>query len=131
MWKNIILYTFLVYVLLHLIIDDVLLVLKFMKKSDNQECTHDNLNIEETRTLVKIFNKICDITLQSVLGYFDCFKTCWLASVECLEKVMSKYIDFLDSLAKTFLHYPTCLITCFSAISCMVIASVMLKIIVD
>ncbi len=112
-WQDVILYTFLSYILLHLIIDDVLLIFTYIRNNTLQV---NNTEIQaEQRTIVKIISKICDVVCQCVLKYLEIFGICWNKSVECLQITMCEYIKFLDSLSKTLLMYPTCIFTCISA----------------
>lgn len=114
MWKDIILYTFLSYLLVHLIIDDILMIVAYFKHGTIPN--NESLSNEEQRTVIKILFKIFDVVLQCVMGYFDSFNTCWIKSTECLQTVMIKYIDFLETLCKCLLEYPTCVFVCSSAV---------------
>ena len=130
MWQDIILYTFLCYLLFHLIIDDILLMIRFFKKR-NDTLPETHLSDDEQRTVIKILFKICDVVLQCVMGYFDAFKTCWTKSTDCLQTVMLRYIEFLETLSKKLLEYPTCAFTCASGVLMASIACIMLWVILD
>lgn len=106
MYQDFILYSFLTYLLIHLIIDDLYLL--FSNK--------DRTNLIKERTLVVMFNKLCDIVSQAVSGYFVCFITCWCATLKCLNNMICKYLDYLALLTQSLTTYPTCLIAGCSSI---------------
>lgn len=133
--QDIILYTFLSYLTFHLIIDDILLTIRIFKIINNNL---DHLNVNDERTIIKIMDKVCDVVLKSIVGYFDCFKVCWIEicnlllkciegyyslfgmcwtkSIECLQATMCAYITFLETLCKDILTYPTCIFTCSAGV---------------
>jgi len=134
MWTDIILYTFLSYLTLHLIIDDICLMVRLIK---NNQTAHsefngsNHLNNTEQRTMIVIINKICDIVLACVLQYFKTFEVCWTTILECLQILIIKYIDFLTNLVKSFLEYPACLYASITTIISLSIATIMLWLILN
>lgn len=107
-WQYIILYTFIAYLFIHLLCEDILLIIKYCRIRSNVS----NLTVEsqEQRTVVTIFIKICDIVSRSVDGYFTTFTACWTKSLECLETIMCAYFKLLEFLIEKLLLWPTNLI---------------------
>lgn len=116
MWQDIILYTFLGYLLIHLIIDDIILIISYFKNDYVDPNNQQHLSGTEQRTIIKILFKVFDVVLECVKGYFDLFETCWTKSTDCLQTVMIRYIEFLETLCEKLLSYPTCLIVCTTAV---------------
>ncbi len=113
--STIFLYCCLGYFIFHLLLSDILVLCRlFTRKPD------DDLSDIESKTITTICVKLCDIVLKCVMGYFYIFQECWIASTNCLEKVMLAYIAFLDKLVTKMLEYPTCIWTCLSAIGIIV-----------
>jgi hypothetical protein len=110
-WQDIVFYTFLSYFLIHLIIDDILLIIKFIKGRDN-----NLINETNQRTLIIIFNKICDVVSKAVDGYFTCFENCWNKVLECLQIIICAYLTFLTGLCKDLLTFPTVIYVCTASV---------------
>lgn len=87
----------------------------------------DDLSYIESKTIVTICLKICDIVLKSVMGYCYIFQACWISSVNCLKDVMLAYIAFLGVLCDKMLSYPTCVFA--SCASVMIIVTICVTII--
>jgi hypothetical protein len=94
---------FIGYFTFHLIIEDIIYVIKYLKKINNS----GELTVQEQKTSTIIVLKLFETVLTAVTGYFDCFKTCWIASLECMKFILEKYIDFLQDLCRYLLLWPT------------------------
>lgn len=123
--KSIVLCLFLGYIFIHLLIDDIVfLYLHFRSKrsvvqpyavvsnslsssSSVSDIETDQRSHYDQRSLVVIFFKLCDTVSRCVEGYFVCFTTCWKATLDCLEVMIVRYIDFLQYLVCTFTAVPT------------------------
>lgn len=128
-WKEIILYTFVSYLLFHIVIDDIVLIIKYFNRNNqNQE---NDISESEQRSIVKIIYKISDVIKDCVVKYLEVFATCWIKCLDCLQITMCEYIKFLDSLSKTLLIYPTCIYTCSSAVLVIAIACMTVILIIE
>ena len=78
--------------------------------------------------VVAIFNKICDVVLICVLGYFHTFVQIWVACLNCLELLLGKYINFLTDLVKTLTSDGVIQYFCASAIVLLIVVALIIYI---
>ncbi len=96
-----------------------------------QKNTDELMHVHSRRSsLIILFSKLCDVVLACVMGYFHTFNTCWCASLDCLNKLITRYIDFLEVLTKTLTAYPTIVFTSVTTVLVLSIVCVMLAIVV-
>lgn len=107
------------YFIFHLLLSDILILFKFFTRKEN-----DDLSYIESKTITIIFNKLCDIVLKCVMGYYYIFQLCWTSSVDCLKQVMLAYLAFLEKLVEKMLEYPTCVWTSSSVVLIVITISV-------
>lgn len=108
---TIFLYCCLGYFIFHLLLSDILVICKFFTRKND-----DDLSYIESKTITAICNKVCDIVLKCVMGYYYIFHACWISSIDCLKHVMTEYLTFLSLLVTKILEYPTCIWTSSSAV---------------
>jgi|LakMenEpi02Apr12_1017379.scaffolds.fasta_scaffold00905_2 hypothetical protein len=94
---------FIGYFTLHLIIEDIMFAIKYCRKINNS----GELTVQEQKTVTIIILKLFETVSIAVTGYYDCFKTCWTTSLDCMKFILEKYIDFLQELCKYLLIWPT------------------------
>ena len=88
-----------------------------------------SIDSNEQRTLVLIFFKLCDIVMYCVMGYFKTFTTCWVATLDCLNSMISKYFAFLDTLVKCLTAAPAVMFLSVTAVLCLAITAVIVWIV--
>ena len=86
-------------------------------------------NPSEQRTIILLFCKLCDIVMYCVMGYFKTFTTCWVATLDCLNCMISKYIAFLDSMVKNMTAAPAVIVLSIAAVVSLAIAAVIVWIV--
>lgn len=115
--KDIILCSFLVYLTIHMIIDDVLQIIDFVKKYNRQVNLNDVIeDVNRQRTVTTLFSKLCDIVQVSIKQYFMCFIICWCETLKYLNIMVCKYVDFLESLVKMLTTETTFVPACITSV---------------
>lgn len=169
-WKEVIIYGFLVYLFVHLLLDDLVYIYLTIQNRNGRNNSRVNYNkttahsgqlvspfsIEDSQNynsaehhmvllgkenceqngsqerkpaIVLLFSKLCDTVLQSVMGYFHTFTTCWKAALDSLTTMIVRYIDFLEFLVKSLTSFPTVIYCSITAILALVLMCVMLYIV--
>lgn len=160
-WPDIILYGFLIYLLIHLIVDDIVFIYKTLNYRKNlariavepagvyygdvEMCdgNYENhapdfllttkqrvlTNPNEQRTIILVFNKLCDVVLFCVMGYFRTFTTCWVATLDCLNSLISKYISFLQIMVERMTASPAVIVLSTAAVASLAITAMIVWIV--
>lgn len=161
LWQDVVFYGFLVYVLIHLIVDDFIYVYKSLcdrrisnrsevepaglyygdiemcdenlltNNSNVTDSTNRRVHIspQEQRSITLLFFKLCDVVMYCVMGYFKTFTTCWVATLDCLNSLISKYIAFLDSMVMNMTAAPAVIVLSIAAVLCLSVSAVIVWIV--
>jgi len=116
---------FIGYFTLHLIIEDIMFAVKYCKKTNNS----GELTVLEQKTITTIVLKLFEIVSTAVTGYYDCFKTCWTASLDCMKFILEKYIEFLQELCRYLLSWPSNIIVSTASVIIVSIIPIILYVI--
>lgn len=102
---------------------------EYKSNSINRNEKRLSTNPSEQRTIILLFVKLCDVVMYCVMGYFKTFTTCWLATLDCLNSMISKYIAFLDSMVKNMTAAPAVIALSIAAVVSLAIAAVIVWIV--